>query len=305
MRTIQTISFVRYAAFITLAIIVNVLVFASRAGSFAAGAASRQDLVRTGLFFDCAITIPLCYWLLLVRPGLRGKASLVLVGALSLIRGAYLLSSRTGMFIGIAAEAALVLFIVTKVRRIEDVLPSKTLARIARAEIDVYRYAFGLSKKAELPTGARAFTIHEASGAASLFWLLACLTPIEAGAVHFILPAKLAWILTALSIYGAIWMIAVARSFTALPIIVDDRGITLRRGMLTSMYVPREAIASVARKEGQGKYARFAVLADPSVYISFHQPLEVELPMGFTRKVRGASIAPDDAAGFFKAISES
>jgi hypothetical protein len=305
MKAIQTIRFARYVAFITLALIVNGLVLAFRAGSFATGAASRQDLVRTGLFFDCAVTIPICYWLLLVRPGLRGKASLVLVGALSVIRGAYLLSSRTGMFIGIAAEAALVVFIVTKVGRIEDLFPSKTLARIARAEIDVYRYAFRRSNKAELPTGARAFTIHEASGAASLFWLLACLTPIEAGAIHFILPVKLAWIMTALSIYGAVWMIAVARSFTALPIIVEARGITLRRGMLMSMYIPREAIASIARKEGEGKYARFALLADPSVYISFHQPLEVELPMGFTRKVHGASIAPDDAAGFFKAISES
>jgi hypothetical protein len=305
MTATQTILFARYAAFIALALIVNGLVFAFRSGSFAGGVASRQDLVRAGLFFDCAITVPLCYWLLLVRPGLRGKTSLVLVGSLSVIRGAYLLSSTTGMLIGSAAEAALVVFIATKVRSIDDLFPSKTLARIARAEIDVYRYAFG-SSKAELPIGARAFTIHESNGAASLFWVLACLTPIEAGVVHFILPTKLAWILTALSIYGAIWMIAVARSFNALPIVVDAQGIRLRRGMMASMYVPREAISSVSRTGSESvKYARFAVLADPNVYITFNRPIEVELSMGFTRKASGASIAPDDTAGFLSAISRS
>jgi hypothetical protein len=122
--------------------------------------------------------------------------------------------------------------------------------------------------------------------------------------IHFILPTKLAWILTGLSIYGAVWMIAVARSFNALPIVVESEVITLRRGMLASMYIPRDAIASISRKPDTSiKYARFAVLADPAVYIDFKTPLTVELPMGFTRQVRGASVASDDAPGFFNAIS--
>lgn len=294
---------VRYASFITLAITVNLLVFALHSGMWIAS--SRQDFVRAGLVFDCAITIPLCYWLLLVRPGLRGKTSLVLIGSLSVIRGAYLLPSRAGMLLGVATEAGLIIYIATKVKRIEDLLPSKTLARIARAEIDVYRYAFGGSKPGPLAAGTRAFTIHESSGAASLFWLMACLTPVEAGLIHFILPTKLAWIMTALSIYGAVWMIAVARSFNALPILVDSEGISLRRGMLASMYIPRDAIASISNKpDASIKYARFAVLADPTVYINFKTPLEVELPMGFTRQIRGASIAPDDAPGFLNDLNE-
>jgi hypothetical protein len=98
-------------------------------------------------------------------------------------------------------------------------------------------------------------------------------------------------------------MIAVARSFAALPIVVDAQGITLRRGMLGSMYVPREAIASISRKDDGKKYARFAVLADPAVWIGFDRPLTVALPMGFTREVLGASVAADDKAGFLDAIS--
>jgi len=280
---------------------VNVLVFRFHGGLL--GAPSRQDMVRAGLFFDCVITVPLCYWLLLVRPGLRGRMSLVLIGAVSVLRGAYLLPFRVGMIIGIAVEAALVVFIVTRVKRVEDVLPSKTMARILRAEIDVYRYAFGPSKPLDLPEGAHAFTIHQSSGAASLFWLLAFLTPIEAAAMHFLLPVKLAWILTALSVYSAIWMIAVARSFSALPIVVDAQGITLRKGMMASLYIPRDAIESLSRnQQNNGSHARFALLADPTVWIIFNQPLTLQLPMGFTRQVRGAAIAPDDASGFFSAI---
>ena len=75
--------------------------------------------------------------------------------------------------------------------------------------------------------------------------------------------------------------------------------------MTASMHIPREAIASVSRKDNAVKYARFAVLADPAVWITFNRPLKVELPMGFTREVRGAAVAPDDAAGFLQALSES
>ena len=284
----------RYATFAALALVVNGLVFLSPA----------SGRVRTALFFDCAITVPLFYWLLLVRPGLRGKASLALIAAVSLMRGAYMLNSRAATIAGIAAEVALVAFVVTRVKRLEDVLPSATLARIARAELDVYRYAFGRTKPAALPEGTHAFTVHESSGATSLFWMLAFLTPFEAAAMHFLLPTKLAWILTALSIYGAIWMIAVARSFNALPILVDAQSITLRRGMLASLKVPRASIASVSRQEHKS-FARFAVLAEPTVWIAFHSPLQLELPMGFTRQVRGAAIAPDDLNGFLNALNES
>ena len=122
--------------------------------------------------------------------------------------------------------------------------------------------------------------------------------------MHFLLPIKLAWILTALSIYGAIWMIAVARSFNTLPILVDAQNITLRRGMLASLNVPRASIASVSREE-RGNFSRFAVLAEPTVWIAFHSPLQLELPMGFTRQVPGAAIAPDDLNGFLDALNES
>ena len=281
--------------FAAIALLVNALVLLSPA----------SGKIRTALFFDCAITVPLCYWLLLVRPGLRGKASLALVAAVSVMRGAYMLpNGRVGILVGIVAEVALVMFVITRVKSIEDLLPSATLARIARAEIDVYRYAF-IRPHATLPEGARAFTIHESSGAATLFWMLALLTPVEAVGLHFLLPIKLAWILTALSIYSAIWLIAVARSFSALPIVVNQQGISLRRGMMASMYVPREAIEGVSRQSAEKGLARFSVLSEPTVFLTFNRPLQVELPMGFTREVRGASIAPDDLHGFLDAINEN
>src|SRR5258708_9414055 len=98
----------RYSTFAVLALIVNVLAFQMRS-------TGGHDTIRTALFFDCAITVPVCYWLLLVRSGLRGNASLALITALSVIRGAYLLNSSAGMIIGILAEAALVVFVITRV----------------------------------------------------------------------------------------------------------------------------------------------------------------------------------------------
>src|SRR4051794_35486540 len=109
---ITTVRGVRYAAFIALAVLVNLLAFRFHAGTLAS--ADRQYMVRAGLFFDCVITVPLCYWLLLVRSGMRGRMSLVLIGAMSALRGVYLLPSRAGMIGGIAVEVLLVVFIATR-----------------------------------------------------------------------------------------------------------------------------------------------------------------------------------------------
>jgi hypothetical protein len=255
----------RHGAFLTIAVLVNLLVLRFHA----------EDKIRAALFFDCAVTVPVCYWLLLVRSGLRGRTSLVAIAFVSLLRGAYLLPSAA-----MVAEVGLVVFMATQVKRL-------------RAEIDVYRYAFGLSSPLVLPESAKAFTIHEASGGAMLFWVIALLTPVDAGLMHFLLPVKLAWILTAMSAYGAVWMIAMARSFAALPIVV---------GMMSSLYIPSEAIASVSREGGDPRYARFTLLSDPTVWIAFHRPLTMMLPMGFTRQVDGAAVSPDDAPGFFQSI---
>jgi len=128
---------------------------------------------------------------------------------------------------------------------------------------------------------------------------------LEAAGMHYVLPAKLAWIFTILSVYGGLWMIAMARSFSALPLVVDAEGITLRKGLLSALYVPRDAIAAVSREPLGKGFAPFALLAEPTVWISFRQPLTVELPMGFARQVHGAAVAPDDASGFLSALNES
>jgi hypothetical protein len=171
-----------------------------------------------------------------------------------------------------------------------------------RAELAVFRYAFGRLKP-DVPPGAVAFTIHRTSGASALFFVMAALTPVEALVMYWLLPETLAWIVAVLSLYSAIWMIAIGRSFDALPILVDSGGITLRRGLLANLRVPRTAIRAVFRNRApEGKSTRFAVLADPCLVIEFHQPLQVELPLGIRRQTLSASLAPDDAEGFLKAL---
>lgn len=145
---------------------------------------------------------------------------------MSVMRGAYLLNSRAAMAVGIAAEAALLFFVITRIKRLKDVLPSKTLARIFRAEIDVYRYAFG-----QPLLGTR--TTHTGGSRTDAL----CFT-------HEI----------RLDLHGTQRLRdglnnAVARSFAALPLVVDADRIKLRKGLLASLNIPRTAIASVPRKQ--------------------------------------------------------
>ena len=235
----------RYAAFAALAILVNVLVFRFHSGLL--GAAGRQDMVRAGLFFDCVITVPLCYWLLLVRPGLRGRMSLVLIAAVSILRGVYLLPSRASMIIGIAVEVHWP----SSWRRASSA--SKTAA-IENTRADPARgdrrlpLRFRALEAAGLP---KAHGPSRSTKRAEPHFVLDA-RPVDSrrsGGDALFLSVKLAWTLTALSAYSAIWMVAVARSFTALPLLVDAQGIALRRGMMASLYVPRDVIQSVSRTQ--------------------------------------------------------
>lgn len=282
-----------YAGFAGLAILVNVL------GYFAVhSTAPNADYLKLGVFLDCAITIPLGYWLLLVRPGLRTRQSLAVIACLSVLRGAYTLSSQAGSTIAICAEAALFLLLVFGRKSLVDSIPGLSLLR---AELAVLRYAFGRLKP-DVPFASKAFTIHENSGGALLFFVVAGLTPVEAGVLHLILPKPLSWVMLALSLYSALWLIAIGRSFAALPILVDAEGITLRKGLLASIRIPKSAIRSVSRTQTSIKVLKFALFAEPSIFIEFNQPLTAQLPLGLTKTAMAASIAPDNPAAFMSAL---
>jgi hypothetical protein len=106
---------------------------------------------------------------------------------------------------------------------------------------------------------------------------------IEALAVH-VLAARwspgVAWVLTALSAYGVIWLVGLGRSVALRPTVVEREGLRVRIGALAEARVPFEAIASVAlvraapaNRRAPG-YLHAALLAAPRLTIELKEPVE-------------------------------
>ena len=101
--------------------------------------------------------------------------------------------------------------------------------------MSLFDFAFDWRARPHIPDGALPFTIHQRSGIAMLFGVLAGATLVEAAVVHqavtrWSTPA--AWVLTAVSLYAAVWLTAVARSFALLPVLLIGETLWIRRGLL-------------------------------------------------------------------------
>src|SRR6185295_1564896 len=128
-------------------------------------------------------------------------------------------------------------------------VPLRRLAAVLASELAVFYYAFAAWRRApHVPAGTRAFPVHEQSGVAALFGVLAGVSVMEAALVHLIVmrwSAAGAWILTALSSYGAVWLIAMARAFVLRPALVKDGELVVRGGMMWTVRVPIRIIAAI------------------------------------------------------------
>jgi hypothetical protein len=69
---------------------------------------------------------------------------------------------------------------------------------------------------------------------------------MEAALVHLLVArwsVTVAWILTALSVYGAVWLVAVARSFSLRPVLLTGDELIVRAGLLWTVRIPRSQVA--------------------------------------------------------------
>jgi hypothetical protein len=312
----------RYAAFLLLAVAINAIdstivrTVADPARRMVVSAAATLDLVVV----VCAI-----YYWLLVRPGIRGRVSLIPIALLGVLRATFLYpNARTlAAFVAGACEVALIAFVVIQVRArarrnpgkrdgdpvdllhasLQPILPGA--ARFLAAELSIFYYAlFSWRAKPYVPQGAQAFSLHKKSGHADLLYIVALASTMEIVPLHLLLrhwslPA--AWIATSLSLYGMIWLIGLARSIALRPVLVGPDSLDIKFGLLFRLRVPRESIAAVHIGPADGATV-IPRRSTPNVCIEFVSVLDAEGPLGLRRPVRQLALSADDPADFEKAL---
>jgi hypothetical protein len=144
--------------------------------------------------------------------------------------------------------------------------------------------------------------MHQETITGALFWTLAGLSAVEALVVHIVVRhwnQRAAWILTGLSAYAVVWMVAVARSLRLRPILLEHDSLTVRCGVLWTLRVPRPEVAGV-RRHGFEAVFHLPPASEPNVVLEFHRPQEARSMYGLKRRVTSVALALDDPAGFMK-----
>jgi hypothetical protein len=120
----------------------------------------------------------------------------------------------------------------------------------------MFRYLFRKpGAQPEVPPGSRAFSSHRNSPVLALLGVLCLAVVIETFAIHLLVgrwsrPA--AWILTSLSLYSLLFLIAHGRALVLKPHLISEGRLLVRDGLLWSAEIPLDRITTVDRCDNTG-----------------------------------------------------
>jgi hypothetical protein len=289
---------------------------------------AHPEAIALGITLDLTVLVPLAYYFLVVRPKGWPPVAVAPIIVLSLLIAAAVLPSdhqqtlRVLRTLLVPAEIGLLgwigwqAFRALWVARDEGAAdPLEALHKSARASVPVERAAdvlaselavlhyalFSWRSRAHRPNGALAFSSHKRSGHGGLVFVLLVLAAVEVVAIHVLLALwspVIAWIVTALNLYGALWLVADYRASILRPVLVDSDEVWLRAGLRWQARVPRRMIAAVVRTAPglQERTRSLAFLTTPNLWLEFSEPIDLAGPYGIRRRVRKVGVFVDNPA---------
>lgn len=297
---------------------------------------ARASMVAVALTLDLVVVVPLGFYLLVVRRQGLPVVTLAPVLVLSALAASRVLPAdqqqtlRVLEVLAIPLELGLIGWIgwraARALRNVRRDAAADTLEQLRRAaleltrndrvaailasELAVFYYAIGSWwARVHVPAGTSAFTHHRRSGHGGIVLAFILVMSVEGIAVHFLLlrwSAVAAWIFTAGTVYGALWLIADYRATVLRPILVSDETVLIRAGFRCTVQVPLSRITAVGHTKPQ--FAKESVnltfLGTPTHWLTLSEPMVAEGPYGFRRLVRAIGIEPDAAEDFDHILDE-
>lgn len=234
---------------------------------------THQSTLSTFITIDFIITIPLIYFLLIRKTNIS-KLTIAPFLIASIIIASYAIPSANQDTLTLAKtwlipiiELSVLSIIFIKVKKafshyksasdkhkdfysiLQDTCSSmfpEIPAKLVTNEIALIYYGFFNFKSVKLKPNE--FSNYKGSGILSTLGAVIFLVGVEMITIH-ILASKwsttLAWVLTGLSIYSAIQLIGIIRSVPKRPIIIKDKQLILRFGMLSETIIPFEVINTI------------------------------------------------------------
>ncbi|HVA57095.1 MAG: hypothetical protein WBQ26_10620 [Gemmatimonadaceae bacterium] len=295
--------------------------------------------IPLGVTLDLTLVVSALYWLLVIRPAGASAARVIAAFMLSLLgarlvlrpdQREYLLYAR---FLVAPFELALIAYVVVKVRRathgfrgtapdadvperivaaLSSAFPYRVVGQILATELTIGFYALcSWRRRPHAPAGSQGFSFHRKTGLLALYWAVIGVCVVELFVVHLVVRAfspRTAWILSAFSALGVIWLVGFVRAMVLRPVLVTASGIVVRSGVQWTLDVPFSAIQRLdaGRVTAPVRHApaclRVGGAAPPSVRIDLGEPLVAAGAYGRTKRVKTITLTLDDAPAFAKAV---
>jgi hypothetical protein len=223
--------------------------------------------------------------------------------------------------LGILAEAAVLVFVVVKLRRvIRQVRASRTLllvdaledslgrelprrlGAILATEVAAVFYALAGWRRA---TPTEGFSTHRERSYLVVIGILAFLVAVETAGLHIILlhlSTTAAWIATALSSYTLLWLVGDAQAVRLHPILVDDTGISVSQGIRWRTEVPFAILGAALPVDAAPEGALRMGHLGANVLLRLDRPVWVRGPFGMRRESDRLALMVDGRERFLAEV---
>lgn len=289
--------------------------------------------------FDLILVPLVLYYFVIVRKVGAAKISLAGVLILSVIIANILLpeSSKTYLsyveiFAGIVELSVVGLLIlnIRKVRRkyrevavdsadfvsnlkesFSVVISSPFFLNIITSEAAMFRYGlFPFKGKQEIDKDCIAFTSWEKSGFGSMMGVFLAVSIIETVALHLLLQSwstVAAWVLTGISIYSAVFIIAYWSSVLKRPVFFKNEVLYVRSGILWNTVVEKDNITAISRirnfeKDDVVLNLGSSVFEEPNVLIELNEEVNVNGLYGFNKTTEKIALYVDEPEQLIKLV---
>ncbi|CAN5850077.1 hypothetical protein BH20GEM3_BH20GEM3_15370 [soil metagenome] len=242
--------------------------------------AGNPDLGAFAITFDLTVTVPVLFYLLVVRNTVLHWITIAPVFLLSLLGASLVLPPENQRYLNLlehlVVPAELLLFGFLGVKAVRDVrraraqrlpgsgshdfverlqatlrqaLPAKFAADVVAHEVAFLYYAlFSWRDKPDVGEGEIAFSYHQKNGYGGILVAITLVAAVEMVVVHLLVASwspTVAWILFAVSVYGIVWLLGYAQAIRLRPILLSSKVLHVRIGLLWSVQIPLASIASV------------------------------------------------------------
>ncbi len=284
--------------------------------------------------FDVVITVPTAFYFLVVRIRKWPVWVMAPVSAICLGLAYYILPAgfqEPLTYLELAAvpiELGFVAYLIWRIRKSIKSAPSGALADpldgmreicsevagseriggLAATEIAMFWYLLKPPRvKISNEDGKQNFGYHRVSGQTAIVLILLFLFAAEGAVVHYLLQlwnTYVAWLVTAATIYGGLWLLSDLRAAIARPVIVDGNRLIFRAGLRFDIEIPRSALESITtiKPKNNAGLVSTSFLGQPSHWIVLKEAIVGNGPYGFRRQASAIGFTPDEPELFAEAV---